>query len=172
MARTLPSARGYSHPNSILSGPGDFRSQLWAGGPLRAGFFVMPAVYDTGSTSYEDDGIDQDVVTSSYQSTLNGSTIPSYGSDQGTNGVDDNNAMGPDDTTGEPYTDVNGNGLFDDGGTNYVDVNANGQYDPAETEAPPPYRTPLHGIQIKIRVFDPESRQIREVTVVREFENE
>ena len=34
---------------------------------------------------------------------------------------------------------------------------------------PPPYPIPLRGIQVKIRVFEPDSRQIREVTVVQEF---
>lgn len=168
-------------PPSILSGPGDFRSQLWAGGPSGAGFFVMPAVYDTGSTSYEQDGLDEDFVTSNYQLVgalgYSAPTLPvpqpgwpSYGPDQGRDQVDENFELGPDDTSGEPYFDVNGNGMFDDGPTNFTDLNANGQYDPAETEAPPPYRVPLQGIQVRIRVFDPDSRQIREVTVTQEFD--
>jgi type II secretory pathway component PulJ len=33
----------------------------------------------------------------------------------------------------------------------------------------PPYPHPLRGIQVKIRVFEPDSRQIREVTVVQDF---
>ena len=41
--------------------------------------------------------------------------------------------------------------------------------DPGEREAPPPYPYPLRGIQVKIRVFEPDSRQIREVTVVQDF---
>ena len=36
----------------------------------------------------------------------------------------------------------------------------------------PPYRTPLRGIQVKIRVYEPDSRQVREVTVTQSFLNE
>ena len=34
---------------------------------------------------------------------------------------------------------------------------------------PPPYPYPLRGIQVKIRAFEPDSKQIREVTVVQDF---
>lgn len=51
---------------------------------------------------------------------------------------------------------------FDDNGDGVVD-------EPAEMEAPPPYFAPLRGIQVKIRVFEPDSRQIREVTIVHSF---
>jgi prepilin-type N-terminal cleavage/methylation domain-containing protein len=56
------------------------------------------------------------------------------------------------------YTPVNG---FDDG-TGAVDG-------PDEPRAAPPYAAPLRGIQIKIRTFEPDSRQVREVTVVQDF---
>jgi type II secretory pathway component PulJ len=36
----------------------------------------------------------------------------------------------------------------------------------------PPYQTPLRGIQVKIRVYEPDSRQVREVTVTQSFVNE
>jgi hypothetical protein len=32
-----------------------------------------------------------------------------------------------------------------------------------------PYPVPLKGIQIKIRVYEPDSRQIREVTLTQDF---
>ena len=54
--------------------------------------------------------------------------------------------------------------------TNGLDDNNNGLVDePLELIAPPPYPAPLRGIQVKIRTFDPDSRQIREVTVIQEF---
>ena len=34
---------------------------------------------------------------------------------------------------------------------------------------PPPYNVPLTGIQIKIRVFDPGTNNIREVTIRKNF---
>lgn len=86
------------------------------------------AVYDTWSTHYEQDGINQRL------SWEPGSTYPV---DAGTDGIDNDGAAGID--------------------------------DPAEQEAPPPYSAPLRAIQIKIRVFDPDSRQVREVTLEHEF---
>jgi type II secretory pathway component PulJ len=56
---------------------------------------------------------------------------------------------------------------FDDGGTSIgiVDgVNKKVIF--------PPYPTPLRGIQVKIRVYEPDSRQVREVTVTQSFLNE
>ena len=41
--------------------------------------------------------------------------------------------------------------------------------DISEMQAPPPYPYPLRGIQIKIRVYEPDSKQVREVTVVQDF---
>jgi len=38
-----------------------------------------------------------------------------------------------------------------------------------EVEGPVPYPVPLKGIQIKIRVYEPDSRQIREVTLTQDF---
>jgi hypothetical protein len=54
---------------------------------------------------------------------------------------------------------VNG---FDDNNNGVVD-------DPDERIAPPPYPAPLRGIQVRIRCFEPDSRQLREVTVVQDF---
>ncbi|HEY4309582.1 MAG TPA: prepilin-type N-terminal cleavage/methylation domain-containing protein [Pirellulales bacterium] len=57
-----------------------------------------------------------------------------------------------------------------DQGTNGLDDNGDGVVDDVgELEAPPPYSAPLRGIQIKIRCFDADSQEIREVTVVQEF---
>ena len=64
------------------------------------------------------------------------------GADQGTNGFDDVNVP-----SGVP-------GVVDDAG---------------EMETAPPYPVPLRGIQIKIRTFEPDSRQVREVTVIQDF---
>ena len=91
------------------------------------------AIYDTWSTHYEQDGINQRI-------TWDGSNWP------------------------------NGNGPITDAGTDGLDNDLlNGADDPVEQEAPPPYSTPLRAIQIKIRVFDPDSRQVREVTLEHEF---
>jgi hypothetical protein len=60
-------------------------------------------------------------------------------------------------------------------GVNGIDDTAAGQPghgivdDPTEMVAPPPYPVPLRGIQVKIRVYEPDSRQVREVTLVQDF---
>jgi hypothetical protein len=58
-------------------------------------------------------------------------------------------------------TDAATNGFDDDG--------ANGVDDVGERDTMPPYPYPLRGIQVKIRVFEPDSQQVREMTVVQEF---
>jgi len=53
---------------------------------------------------------------------------------------------------------------------NGLDDNSNGIVDDdTEKLTSPPYPYPLRGIQVKIRVFEPDSRQVREVTVVQDF---
>ncbi len=96
---------------SVFSGPG-----------VAAASSGLTAIYDTGSFTYENDGIDQN----------NDYVVDSY-----TNGLDDNGKGGVDDVT--------------------------------EVEGPCPYPVPLKGIQVKIRVFEPDSRQIREVTITEDF---
>lgn len=67
------------------------------------------------------------------------------------------------------YGDENQNGLFDEG-TNGFDDNGDGVVDdPGEQEAPPPYPRPLRGIKVTIRVFEPDTRQVRQVTVIHDF---
>ncbi len=89
-----------------------------SGGP-RSGLY---RTYDTWSTQYESDGIDQ---------------FGDGNTDQGTDGFDNNS-----------------DGRVDDA---------------SEQETQAPYPVPLRGIRVKIRTFDPESRQIRETTVIQDF---
>jgi hypothetical protein len=84
--------------------------------------------YDTWSTHYEFDGINQGdspTLTSQPQA------------DEGTNGRDDND-----------------DGIVDDAG---------------EQETSPPYPVALRGIEIRLRVYEPSSRQVRQVTVRHTF---
>lgn len=111
------------HNISHFSGPGDPRSGLAARNAVGLTPGYPAAIYDTWSTHYEQDGIDEDG---------DGSV------DEGTDGFES-------------------------------DSTPNGVDDPGEQEAPPPYAHPLRGIQIKIRTFEPDSRQIREVTIVQDF---
>ena len=58
---------------------------------------------------------------------------------------------------------------YDGPATDGFDSDGNGIVDDIAERATPPYPVPLRGIQIKIRVFERDSRQIREVTVVQDF---
>ncbi len=57
--------------------------------------------------------------------------------------------------------DLGTNGLDDDGANGVDDVN--------ERETSPPYPYPLRGIQVRFRVLDVDSRQVRQVTVATDF---
>ena len=48
-------------------------------------------------------------------------------------------------------------------------ITLNGVDDLGERETRPPYAVPLQGIQVRIRVFEPGSRQVREVTLIQKF---
>ncbi len=57
-----------------------------------------------------------------------------------------------------------------DQGTNGLDDDSqNGVDDAGERETVPPYNVALRGIQIRLRVVDPDSRQVRQMTIVSDF---
>jgi hypothetical protein len=137
-------ARGINVPAVIaaqlpFAGPGDPRSGLHVD-PANP---ITPATYDTWTTFYESDGVNQDFF------------LGDQVTDEGTDGID--NLM---DANGSRYVHVNNPG----NPTMYGGVD-----DASEFETAPPYDAPLKSIQIKIRVFEPGSRQIREVTIVQDF---
>ena len=101
-------------------------------------------VYDTWSSHYESDGIDNDG---------DGSI------DEGTDGLD--NPCADEQLPGQ-------SGVGSNIAANKL-IQVYGVDDPTEQEAPPPYPYPLRGIQIKIRVFEPDSKQVREITLTHEF---
>ena len=95
--------------------------------------------WDTWSTHYESNGFDDD----------QDGTI-----DEGSNGLDDDSDGKVDES---PY-DVDGDGLFTGAGD-----------DRGELETLPPYRFPLRGIEIRLRCYEPSSRQVRQVTIRHSF---
>jgi hypothetical protein len=62
---------------------------------------------------------------------------------------------------GDTETDEGVDGLDSD--------NANGVDDPGEYETESPYPAKLRGVQVKVRVYEPDTRQVREVTVVQDY---
>jgi hypothetical protein len=106
----------------ISSGPRNAVMSGTLATPQIANATVNAAVYDTWSTHYESNGLDE-----------NNSGV----ADEGTNGLDDN-----------------ANGLVDE---------------PAEAETSAPYPVPLRGIEVRIRCYEPSSRQVRQVTIRHTF---
>jgi hypothetical protein len=109
-------------------GSGHSKSKLAASGTR---------TFDTWSTHYEANGIDEDGM---------------QGVDQGTDGIDNDDPA--DGTADEPAYDADGDGVFEDLG---------------EAETMPPYPVPLRGIEVRIRCYEPASRQVRQVTVRHTF---
>lgn len=130
-----------SLPRPRFGGPGNEASKL-SGLP----FGVPPHLSSTGGMAHHLACI-YDSWTNYYERDgidQNGDGVP----DSLFNGIDDF-PMHADGTPGAPFV----------GGID----------DPSEVETVPPYNAPLRGIQIKIRVYEPDSRQIREVTVTHDF---
>jgi len=94
--------------------------------------FTGACTYDTWSTHYEFNGINEDALTAT------GAANPDdLGTDTGSDGQDNN-----------------GNGLVDE---------------LAEYDTLPPYSAPLRGLEVRIRVYDPSSRQVRQFSVRHSF---
>lgn len=66
-------------------------------------------------------------------------------------------------------TDTNGNLLIDEGANGVDDDGANGVDDAFEMETLPPYLSPLRGVQITLRMIEPDSRQVRQVSLTGDF---
>lgn len=152
-------------PNPSFAGPGNPLSQLgpgaWSGyqatitGTAGNRFWTRPCTYDTWCSNYERDGGDSNIQTLT-------SIVPYIRAfyqriDEGTNLIDDLMET-PGITSATPTSLTPTNPLF------------NGLVDDCmERDAPPPYEAPLRGIKVTIRVMEPDSKQVREATVVHEF---
>ncbi|MBP86560.1 MAG: hypothetical protein CMJ64_07585 [Planctomycetaceae bacterium] len=148
---------GTSYPNP-LAPPGTSPADVPAGFPPAyyshfsgmpqspaAGFGTGLPRYDTWTFHYERDGLNQDrdaFVNSA------GTLVPLI--DEGTDGFDLTSWVN---STGNTQTANPSRGVDDVG----------------ERETAPPYPVPLRGLQVKIRLFDPATRQIRQITVVSDF---
>lgn len=59
--------------------------------------------------------------------------------------------------------------LTDEANNGFDDDATNGTDDPGERETAPPYVAPLRGIEVRIRVYEPDTRQVRQGTVISNF---
>jgi prepilin-type N-terminal cleavage/methylation domain-containing protein len=126
------------------------------GNQLAPGF----AVYDTWSFHYENNGVNED---SDETEDADGDGIPSWQ-------LDNNNGVGT------PSIDEGTNGREDFG--HYQNAGPPpridndmrlGVDDVGERETAPPYDRPLRGVQVLMRVYEPDSRAIRQVRVNQHF---
>jgi prepilin-type N-terminal cleavage/methylation domain-containing protein len=125
---------------------------------------TMLRTYDTFSLGYEQDLIDQDE---------GGNGIV----DQGADGLDDD----PPSTVSGGVTHATPDGIVDNVPqitTPYLSSNNTltpptsvipGSVTAGERETMAPYPFPLRGVQITLRVYEPDTRQVRQITVVQDF---
>ena len=66
----------------------------------------------------------------------------------------------------------NGNALTDEGTNGFDDDGVNGVDDPGERETAAPYPAALRGIQVRLRVYEPTTRQVRQATIGWDFISE
>jgi hypothetical protein len=62
--------------------------------------------------------------------------------------------------------------LFDEGTNGFDDNLVNGVDDPLERETTPPYAVALRGIQVRLRAYEPTTRQVRQATIGWDFISE
>lgn len=89
------------------------------------------------------------------------------------NGISENNDnMGASDgidNDGDNLIDESGEDLVDEK-NNMIDDDSNGIIDDSnESETSPPYAVPLRGLEVRIRIYDTSTRQVRQVTVRHTF---
>jgi hypothetical protein len=106
------------------------------------------AVYDTWSFHYENNGLNEDRLR--FDGTM-WQVITTDQVDEGTNGLDDL-------------------GSYSDGHVAAAGRNPRlGPDDVGERETAPPYDRPLRGVQVVLRLYERDSRQVRQVSVNQHF---
>jgi hypothetical protein len=141
-------------PNALIVGGGGSRGEYVnlgeAGGPPATIGTPFPSAGTAGFTTA---GVR--VTNAPRNGTLGRPTYDTWSTHYETNGLNEDADAGP------PLIDE---------GVNGTDDNADGvPDDPAERETSPPYPVPLRGIDIAIRCYDAQSRQVRQVTVRHTF---
>ena len=69
---------------------------------------------------------------------------------------------------GEPG-DEDGDGILNEGTDGFDNDGVNGVDDLGERETSPPYPIPLRGLQVRIRIYEPDTRQVRQSSVSANF---
>lgn len=144
-----PDDPGYNDPAATLSsGSGAYVNLGWSGNKPSAMLALFPP---SSQTAFQSGGLEcSNSVTNA--ATFSAPTYDTWSTHYESNGLNENNALIDEGTNG---TDDNGNGLVDDSG---------------ERETSPPYPVTLRGLEVRIRCYEPTSRQIRQVTIRHSFE--
>lgn len=148
---------------SVLADRPHLKSQMRPINPTLPAVLDSYRVYDTWSFHYENNGVNEDKdklvngvlrdLTAADEQLLadnNPTNDPAQLIDEGTNGFDD------------PSLYANAAGVLQPG-------QILGPDDLGERETSPPYDVPLRGVQVTLRAYEPDSRQIREVKVSQTF---
>lgn len=157
---TIPASQLSGHPGG--TGLRYSESLLKSGSVLISGgnLLAFQPSYDTWSTHFEGDGILQarlrglDGIVR-----VNGAQVL-----YGASGPDDTNNLHPADQWRREAVDAGTDGIDNVSSELGVD-------DASEMETSAPYNIPLRGVQITVRMEDPRTRQIRQMSVAREFVN-
>ena len=156
-----------SWPNSSYSWGPDARSLPPGNRPVAGSFLdgsnqSVVCSWDSWTTFYERDGRNQD-----------GDMV----TDESTNGLDDDNARGVDDAgefeTRPPYPSWVGDNLVDDDLDGTIDESGSNAQDEGNPMLSRPAGSPdLRGIQVRLRMYEPGTRQTRQATIVADFVEE
>jgi hypothetical protein len=65
--------------------------------------------------------------------------------------------------------DEDGDGKIDEGADGFDDNGDDLADDAGERETSPPHPGPLRGLEVRVRCYEPSSRQIRQITVRQSF---
>ena len=146
-----PDDPGYPFPVTISSGSGAYVNLGWSGNKPSAMTASFPP---TAQTAFQSGGIEcSNSGTNATKLSL--PTYDTWSTHYESNGLNENSAK---DT------------LIDEG-TNGIDDDVNGLVDDSgERETSPPYPITLRGLEVRIRCYEPTSRQIRQVTIRHSFE--
>jgi hypothetical protein len=140
---------GYASGTSALDPRGAYVDLGWAGGSAMT-ITAAASWPPSGTTAFQTAGVQ--VRNATTNNTLPVTTYDTWSLHYEFNGVDED-----------------GDGVIDDG-TDGADNNGNGvPDDPAEYETSPPYPVPLRGIEVRIRCYEPTSKEIRQITVRHTF---
>lgn len=149
-----PGDPGFAVASGTTAGLGAYVDLCWD----RSQTIISPlTVRPTGTTAFQSPGVyvagTNSLVTTGTSTVTTGTAVyDTWSTHYEANGIDENN-----------------NGVPDEG-TNGFDDNNNGLVDePAEAETSPPYPVPLRGIEVRIRCYEPSSRQVRQVTIRHTF---